>query len=136
MKQFNFKQSWLILLVPLAIVYFWRTSTSPDLDEQVINALIEAGSDVSKPHAVDFFLDFSGLEDATLACNELLSTGYEIEVSDLSEDQDPFFYCQATDLVIPSLENIREIGYQMDELAESHNGNYDGWRAPIVKSVE
>jgi hypothetical protein len=36
----------------------WRKKEEPDLDQQVLDQLKKAGSDLSKPHNIEFFLYF------------------------------------------------------------------------------
>src|SRR4030095_14003946 len=53
---------------------------TPDEDAQVLQQLVAAGADLSKPHNLEFFLYFLDQEHATKACDELKGDGYSGKV--------------------------------------------------------
>ena len=52
----------------------------PDPDEAVIIQLRKAGSDLSKPHTIDFYLYFPSQSAAEKAAAQMRQTGYTVEV--------------------------------------------------------
>jgi len=49
-----------LLVVPLigGIFSRWQKKEEPDLDQQILDQLKKAGSDLAKPHDIEFFLYF------------------------------------------------------------------------------
>jgi hypothetical protein len=49
-----------LLVVPLigGIFSRWQKEEEPDLDQQILDQLKKAGSDLAKPHDIEFFLYF------------------------------------------------------------------------------
>lgn len=101
-----------------------------DKDEKVIEALKEHGSNIDNPHSIDFWLDFDNEASARKAAEILLEKGFG---SKILKSQDHMVYtCQANKELIPSLDTMRSITSEFDEIAKSLGGNYDGWGAEIV----
>ena len=95
-----------------------------DRDAMVIEALERNGSDTSKPHQIDFFLDFERFEQAAPVAQAMDRDGFEVRVF---ENSDGTHTIEAKRLLVPSLETMRDITTQLNALTDKHGGNYDGW---------
>src|SRR5204863_6747402 len=62
-----------LLVFPLVGGVFsrWQKKEGPDLDQQVLDQLKAAGSDLSKPHSIDFFLYFPSEDAAKQAAKDI-----------------------------------------------------------------
>ena len=126
------------LLVPFVIaVLLWPAlalSASPDSgDLQVIESLKKHGSDVSRPHPIDFYLYFPSESAARRACSSLTSGGFTaLRVSQL--DASSPWLCLVQKTLVPTDEALTEIRSRLTAIASKLGGEYDGWEAPILKS--
>ena len=101
-----------------------------DRDYKTIKALEEHGSDLSKPHDIDFFLDFDKFEQAAPIAQAMDKDGFKVK---MFENGDGTYTIEAKKSIVPSLETMREITSQLNSLTERYGGNYDGWGTEIVE---
>lgn len=109
---------------------FLKKKTS-DTDAMVLMQLREAGSDLSKPHLVDFFLYFSD-ESAANNVKSIIQKQHPEDIITVERSAADDFLCQVQRSMIPTLEALQETGRQFDELSSQFGGIYDGWGAEIV----
>ena len=102
-----------------------------DPDEAVIVQLRKAGSDLSRPHAIDFYLYFPNKSAAEEAAARMRDTGYQTEVKRAAKGDN--WLCLGKKKVIPKLPTIQGITRDLDALAKSYGGDYDGWEAEVVR---
>jgi regulator of RNase E activity RraB len=105
----------------------------PDPDEAVIVQLQKAGSDLSKPHTLDFYLYFPSQSAAEQAATRMRQTGYAAEVKTAAKGND--WLCLGTKKVIPELSTIQGITRDLNALARSLQGDYDGWEAKVENDL-
>jgi hypothetical protein len=103
----------------------------PDPDEAVIIQLRKAGSDLSKPHTIDFYLYFPSQAAAEQAAAQMRQTGYTVEVKKAAKGND--WLCLGTKKVIPKLSTMQGITRDLSTLARSLQGDYDGWEAKVER---
>jgi hypothetical protein len=106
------------------------TNTAPS-DAEVIEQLRLAGSDLSKPHDVEFFLYFATEKDAQDIAAQLVQAGYETIVR--KGDGESQYLLKATRAMVPSESELVRIRYQFGSLAAASGGVYDGWGTPVVR---
>lgn len=102
-----------------------------DPDGRVLQQLVTAGSDLSKPHNVEFFLYLPDQDRATRTCDTLQTEGYTGKVQRGARGR-PEWLCLATKSLVPSHAAIVGISRHMEDLAKMHGGSYDGWGTPVV----
>jgi|SRR6185369_4833560 len=102
-----------------------------DPEEAVIIQLRKAGSDLSKSHSIDFYLYFADESAAQQAAVRMRQTGYQAEVKRAAKGEN--WLCLATKQVVPELTTIQGITRDLDALAKSLHGEYDGWEAKVEK---
>ena len=102
----------------------------PDLDHMVLDQLKKAGSNLSKPHNIDFFLYFSTQESAAEAAVTLKAEGFQVRVQPAA--QGPNWLCQANKTMVPELSVLQKIRQDFNALAASKRGVYDGWGTETV----
>jgi len=64
----------------MSILDLFRSKEIPDLDQAVLVQLRKAGSDLSKPHNIEFFLYFPTRSVAEMAASPIRDAGFEVEV--------------------------------------------------------
>jgi len=99
-------------------------------DVKVIEALKNNGSDVSKPHNIDFFLDFKEFDSAAPVAQEMDKDGFNVKVF---ENQDGTYTIEAKKIVIPSISNMTKISNKLHGLTNKYGGEYDGWGTEVVE---
>ncbi len=127
-----------IILSILAIVLLKNKSSNNnatnlnDSDYKIIKALKENGSDLSKPHLIDFFFDFNAneQEQAKTIVNIVKKEGFSCN---LHKNDDGTYTIQANKSLIPTLESMQAITQQFKQLTKKNGGKYDGWGTEIVK---
>jgi regulator of RNase E activity RraB len=103
-----------------------------DSDYKVLKALKENGSDLSKPHLIDFFFDFDATEQEQVATivNLIEKEGFNSQVN---KNNDGSYTIKARKSLIPTLKSMQAITQQFKQLTKKHGGKYDGWGTEIVK---
>lgn len=145
----------LLLVAAVAVVLFRKrkatsedgqpansTSTNPgqsgkepaaaaDDDRAVLQQLREAGSDLSKPHQIEFYLYFTTEEAAGKAAEKLEAEGFEGEMRrapDLTR-----WMCLVYQQMVPELSKIAALKRRLGKLAQEFGGEYDGWETNVEK---
>jgi regulator of ribonuclease activity B len=103
----------------------------PDLDESVLVQLKKAGSDLSKPHDIEFFLYFPSQSIAERAAPTIRAAGFAVEVRPAAKGSD--WLCYTTKTMVPDLTALQKIRRDFNRLAKSVHGEYDGWGTGVVK---
>jgi hypothetical protein len=102
---------------------------APDADAATIEQLARAGSDLTRPHTIEFFLYLPDRAAAEAVATALEPEGYRTELS--QEEQATDWLCLATRVMIPDMATLRACRERLTPLAESHQGVYDGWGTEV-----
>jgi len=108
----------------------WQ-KTAPDLDQQVLDQLKKAGSDMSKPHNIEFFLYFENQEAADRAAKEVEQDVENVKVQRAANDS--AWLCFATKRMVPDHEELVRLRKRFNSIASESQGEYDGWGTEVVK---
>lgn len=108
-------------------------------DLQVLAALRQHGSDLTKPAHTIHYLYFKSMDAAQAAAAELAAAGYTNIRTHKSPGQSlwkrlfgpPSFSCIAETHAIPEESKVFATTQWMNALAARHHGEYDGWEASI-----
>jgi hypothetical protein len=114
-----------------AVLSLFGCTKKPDSDESVLIQLKKAGSDLSKPHNIEFFLYFPTESVAEQAASRIHDEGFHVNVQRGTKGD--AWLCLATKTMVPELLALRKIRKDFGSLADSLNGEYDGWGTPVVK---
>jgi hypothetical protein len=104
---------------------------SGDPDADVLAQLKKAGSNLSKPHPLEFFLYFPREEAARKAADQLRAQSFEVKVD--HAPQGDSWLCLAKKIMVPELESLHHIRAEFNAVAKALNGEYDGWGTPVVR---
>jgi hypothetical protein len=102
-----------------------------DPDASVLLQLRKAGSNLSKPHEVEFFLYFPTQSIAEQAAAQIRDAGFKIEVRPGAKSDD--WLCFTTKTIVPDLLTFQKIRTEFESLSKSLGGEYDGWGTPLVQ---
>ena len=123
-----------LILTTLALLVFSVvacTTSEAEADLRTLNRLEKAGSDLSKPHEMEFFLYFPDEASANAAAADVREQGFAVEVRPAAEGTD--WLCFAVKTMVPDNEDIVTIGRGFHAIAGAHGGEYDGWGAAVVE---
>ncbi|WP_181179557.1 ribonuclease E inhibitor RraB [Methylibium rhizosphaerae] len=101
-------------------------------DAMVIEQLLRAGSNLSKPHAVDFYVYLPSRRAADTVAAQLAKHGYTVRVRP-SAAGDMRWLALASRSMLLSVESIGNSAAIIRQVSAPHKGDYDGWEAGVVK---
>jgi len=99
-------------------------------DQATLDQLSEAGSDLSRPHPFDFYLYHPEQSGAELLCSALISEGFEVSIGESATGGD--WLCLASLTMLPTIENLTELGTTFTRLIDQYGGEYDGWETIVL----
>jgi len=128
----------LAILVLIALVaagaFSLRRADAQQLsgDAQVVAQLRQAGSDLGKPHTVEFFMYFPAEASAKHVAERLKNMGFKAEVKPAAQGALPWLTFATRSMVVEvaELERLRQV---LTGLSAAEHGEYDGWGTSIVK---
>jgi hypothetical protein len=106
-------------------------SHKSDLDKSVLIQLKHAGSDLSKPHHIEFFLYFPTQAAAEQAAPKIKAAGFDVKVEPAATGSDWLSFTTRT--MVTELPALRTIRIDFDNLAASLGDRYDGWGTGVEK---
>lgn len=106
-------------------------SAAEQQDASVLDSLRDAGSDLSKPHQIDFFFYFPDQASANAAAKDLRTLGYRIVGLAPTSDESAW-HLQALRSMVPELATMNQSTRELNALAARHGGEYDGWGTSVV----
>ena len=114
----------------MGILDLFRRSKPSSPDQWVIAQLQKAGSNLAKPHAIEFFLYFPTEFAANQASARVCDAGFQSEVRKAA--QGDTWLCLATKEMVPTQDALETIRRNFGSIATSLGGEYDGWGCPVV----
>jgi hypothetical protein len=100
-------------------------------DAAAVAQLREGGSDLNKPHSIDFFLIFPSESGALWAARRLETMGFQTMVR-APEAGLPQWQLVASRSMIPDPDDLAHLRDLFGDLAGSQGGQYDGWETAVV----
>lgn len=101
-----------------------------DPDAATLEALARAGSDLSQPHEMEFFLYVPDPAAANAVADQLRPEGFHVQVT--TEEGTGDWLCLATKVMTPALDELHRLRRYLSAVVESRGGAYDGWGATVV----
>lgn len=108
-----------------------QPASAGDPDQQVLEQLRAAGSDLSKPHEMEFFLYFPSEEAAQQAGLKLETEGFDGEVR--SAPDRAAWLCLVYRQMVPERTKLAALRKRFNTLTRESGGEYDGWETKIEK---
>src|SRR5579859_4618560 len=103
----RFRPALLNITLIMGLFSLFGCSKQADLDESVLLQLKKAGSDLSKPHKVEFFLYFPTQAVAEQAAPRIRDAGFQVEVRQAAKGND--WLCFTTKSMLPELSTLQQI---------------------------
>ena len=100
-------------------------------DTEVLDQLRSAGSNLTKPHRIEFYLFLPSQADAEAAAAELRSMGYSVTVGGGPNQNN--WLCLASRTMMPTMQELTDARVLFKGLALRYKGAYDGWQAAITR---
>lgn len=100
-------------------------------DAKVIEALRREGSDLTKPHYVDFFFLVPGESEAHALAAALQQLGMKVEVAPPC-DAGAGWSCTGWQWHLLEVARMEALTSRLQVLARGFRGEYDGWGTEIV----
>ncbi len=120
-----------VLLVASICASVSLAGLQADVDQQVLDQLKKAGSNLKKPHNIEFFLYFPTKAAAQRVAQELKKDKFIVKVERGS--QGPDWLCFATRKMVPAHAALVGLRKRFDAMANKFKGTYDGWGSQVVK---
>ena len=102
-----------------------------DRDAVTIEELARSGSDLSRPHRIEFFLYVPSRTAADELAGELRAQGLAVEVQRETDGQD--WLCLASLDMLPELGLLHNWRARLTAMAEARDGVYDGWGTEVLE---
>lgn len=122
----------LVLSVALTPAMLSSAAEVPSADREVVAQLKQAGSDLTKPHVIDYYLYFPSKSAATEAAERVKKLGLAIKRLDKAAVGTDGLVL-ASNRMVPSLQAIATIGSELAAIAKAGKGEYDGWQAVVTR---
>ena len=121
----------LIVVCVLVLLFRKRGPAKSGADAQGIDRLKNAGSDLTRVHAIEFLFYFHSRASADEASRRLHADGYKVSIEGGAGGTRCIL--RATRSMVPHLSELQVLRSKLDELAEREGGLYDSWKAEAVR---
>ncbi|MFY9234617.1 MAG: ribonuclease E inhibitor RraB [Fimbriimonadaceae bacterium] len=105
-------------------------SVAQEGDATTLRELEKAGSDLAKPHEIDFFLYFPSKDRAEGAASDMRELGYKATVGTRAFEGQ--WSCEGAKILVPSEGSLSKCRAELDAIATKFGGEYDGWGSGVV----
>lgn len=119
-------------LVILGAMLYYRASSAKDArDAAVIDQLRAAGSDLAKPHALEFYVYVPTEDSAKRVAAKLKGEGFQVDVRPAA--MGPGWLALASRTLVPTSAALAAIRRLLTKVASKEGGEYDGWEAQVTR---
>jgi hypothetical protein len=120
-----------IALLVTALLFFRRGQDAAH-DVAILSQLRQVGSDLSKPHAIEFFMYFPNELAAKSIAASLERKGFNVKVS-ISARGKAEWLALATRSMVPAIAELVRLRVMLTAMSAVEQGVYDGWGTSVVK---
>lgn len=117
----------IVLMAFLSACDYLRLS---ETDQEALDSLRDAGSDLTKSHPFDFYLYHNNKAGAQRLCGELGQRDFQVTVQEGALEGE--WLCLARLEFIPSIEKLDELSRLFEGLIDTYGGEYDGWETIVI----
>lgn len=127
---------WVLIALVIAVVAWGilssrNASAQESLDGKTLAQLAKAGSDLKKPHDIDFFFYFPTKDAAEKAAPKLAALGLSTKIDRAAKETNWLIHGNKT--MVPSEAELQRLRRMFDAIAVAQKGEYDGWGAEVVE---
>ncbi|HUO57380.1 MAG TPA: ribonuclease E inhibitor RraB [bacterium] len=102
-----------------------------DQDQEILEHLKERGSDLTKPHEVEYYVYFPTQEAAQTASHEIVRLGFRVHI--LADPSGNRWLCLSLKEFVPDYDTVVNYKRRFNELAKPYGGKCDGWGTQVEK---
>lgn len=102
-------------------------------DRHVVENLMEHGDSLKRPRRVDHWIYFEVAAKRDAFVREATEAGFKLDSAHEDATSDRKYCAQLHRLDAVELEEIHDVVMNLMELAEEHDGDYDGWETSVEK---
>ena len=106
-------------------------TTEESGDALVVKQLAQAGSNLTKPHPIDFYL-YAPDQAAAKTLAESIGADFSVKYGPSADSSGQWLVIAHKDM-LPDVSAFKQIRQNFSTLAEKVGGNYDGWDTVLVK---
>ena len=104
------------------------------MDFRVVRQLQEAGDELDKPRPVDHTIHFNDAASADAFIEDAKQIGFTVSQRHHDENRDELAHMVELQREDPvAVDHIHAVVMDLVELAEKHEGDYDGWGCPVAQ---
>lgn len=101
-------------------------------DAMVLEQLRKHGSNLSKPHLIDFhFYYFKAKRSAEGLATTLKTRGFSVRITHSAMSDD--WTVVASKSLVPDFKAIAALSEEFETMAKAWQGKYDGWETQVVE---
>ena len=101
-----------------------------ETDQEALDSLSDAGSDLTKAHPFDFYIYHNNRAGAQRICADLDTKGFQASVQEGAIEGE--WLCLARLSFVPSIEKLTEVDQLFEEIIVKYGGEYDGWETIVI----
>lgn len=102
-----------------------------NLDRHILKLLKKRGSNLKKPHAIEYYVYFKTRTSARKARPLLRKKGFHVEL--LTDSSAKRWICLSVKEMLPRYEAIQRMKKSLDRFAKTLDGWCDGWGTQVEK---
>jgi hypothetical protein len=122
---------WLCVLAVSLLVAPGISGAQQSPDAQAMDQLRVAGSNLRRPHNIEFFLYVPSQLAAVRVAEKVRALEFTIRIEHAATGSD--WLVVATKKMIPTEAKLTELRKLFNEIVAAEQGEYDGWGVPLVK---
>lgn len=120
------------LAIGAAVIFFTRGAKAESgPDAKVIAQLRAVGSNLSKPHSIEFFLYFPSREAADRVAAKMVAAGFGAKIDHAAKGTS--WGILGTKTMVPVEGDLVSIRQQLNAWSKAEGGEYDGWGTEVEK---
>jgi hypothetical protein len=97
--------------------------------EKVLATLRKNGSDLTKPHRLDFYVYVPKQTYATKAATKIRECGFDTDLSRSGKR----WLIVASKTMVPARADLADQGRFFEEVAQAVGGDFDGWESKVME---
>ncbi|MED5618901.1 ribonuclease E inhibitor RraB [Ideonella sp. BN130291] len=121
-----------LVLAVGAFLLLRNARSAPAPDGAVLSQLRQAGSNLDKPHNIEFFLYLPGEAAARRVAAKLEAQGFMVEVKPSASGNSDWLTL-AKRAMVPRVDELLQLRAQLSALCETEGGEYDGWGTEVAQ---
>ena len=120
-----------LLVVLAAVLIGCTTALAESPDQEVLDQLRDAGSNMDRVHMFTFYLYHQDSRNGRRMCERLASEGFTAHFQERPGSE--LWLCLAQTVFLPQIELLLEVQGYLEQIALEYGGIYDGWETQVER---